>query len=122
MVETVDFGSRKWKWELRKAKMKQGAINLANGVRRNSDVIIMLAPTMALGIKGVTKITSKAIQHHTVKKEIDFKQRTIYDHSLGRYVELKRKLTPAQALTIEERRASGEKLHMILNDMGLLKK
>ena len=36
--------------------------------------------------------------------------------------ELKRKLTPEQALTIEERRANGEKLHMILNDMNLLKK
>ena len=70
MVKSVDFGSKKWKWELRKAKMKQGAIELVNGIRRNSDVIIMLAPTVALGIKGVTKITSKAIQHHTVKRRL----------------------------------------------------
>lgn len=121
-IETEEFGSKKWKRELRKAKAKQKLNDFCEMVRENKDVIIPLIPVVTVVVDRVAKVTTKVIQHHKVSKEIDYKQRTIYDHSLGRYVELKRKLTPEQALTIEERRASGEKLHIILNDMGLLKK
>lgn len=105
-----------------KVKVERAARNAYDWIRENPQTA-MMALTAAVGVtKGVTKVTSKAISAHQTSKEIRFKERTIYDRSLGRYVELKRKLSPAEALSIEERRANGEKLHVILNDMNLLKK
>lgn len=88
----------------------------------NKELAIIGIPAVVAITKGITNMISKSITANTVNKEIRFKERTIYDRSLGRYVELKRPLTPTEALTIEERRASGEKLHEILNDMKLLKR
>lgn len=94
----------------------------AGFIRDNRDVLILTVPAAVAVATGVTKVTSKAIGAYAVNKEIKYKERTIYDHSLGRYVELKKPLTATQALSIEERRAAGEKLHVILDDMKLLKK
>lgn len=99
-IEIVDFQK-----EQRRRDRKQAIKNTLNGIagfiRENQDVLLLTIPAAV--------------------EEIRFKERTIYDHSLGRYVELKKKLTAEQALTIEERRAAGEKLHVILDDMKLLK-
>lgn len=119
-METVDLREAKWRYRWNSIKEK-----CHNGVKwcvENKELAIPAAVLATTSIKGVTRITSKMIQNHAVNKEIAFKERTIYDHSLGRYVELKKPLTNAQALTIEERKAQGEKLHVILNDMGLLKR
>lgn len=75
----------------------------------------------ALGATGIG-VAKKVMNTYNTHAEIKFKERTIYDRSLGRYVELKKPLNARQALEIEERRANGEKLHMILNDMKLLKR
>ena len=119
-VEIVDFEK-----EQRRRERKQALSNTWNGfanfVRSNMDVLIIAVPATVAVVGGVTKVASKAISAYTLNREINFKERTIYDHSLGRYVELKRPLSAAQSLTIEERRANGEKLHMILADMNLLK-
>lgn len=120
--KAMDFRTKEQKRADRKNAIRQSWNNFASFVRDNSDVLIIVVPAVAATVGGVCKVTSKAIASHTLNKEIAFKERTIYDHSLGRYVELKRPLTAAQSLTIEERKAGGEKLHMILNDMGLLKR
>ena len=105
-----------------KVKAKRVANEVYWWIKENPQTDLMALTSMVGITKGVTKVTSKVISAHQTNKEIRFKERTIYDRSLGRYVELKHKLSPAEALTIEERRANGEKLHVILNDMGLLKK
>ena len=116
-METIDFETMKK--ELKKEELKRKLKKPIEMIRNNANVIIPLAAAVSLE---TSKLIRECMRHHRTNKEIKYKERTIYDHSLGRYVELKRKLTPEQALTIEERRANGEKLHMILNDMNLLKK
>ena len=106
----------------RRAALRDTWDRFAGFVRDNQDVLLLTIPAAVATTTGVCKVTSKLIGAHTVNKEIRYKERTIYDHSLGRYVELKKPLTAAQALTIEERRAAGEKLHTILDSMNLLKK
>ena len=117
-MQTVDCRTTKQKLldvkEGIKRKTKQGL----EFIKENPGSI----PIICTAIGGVTRVTSKAISSRATTKEIEFRQRTIYDRSLGRYVELKRPLTTRQAIEIEERRASGEKLHMILDSMNLLKR
>lgn len=119
-METVDL--REAKWRYRWGKVKEKASDGLKWVVENKDVAVPLIIAGSTAAQGVVKITCKLLQNRAVNKEIDYKERTIYDRSLGRYVELKKPLTNAQALTIEERRADGEKLISILDDMRLLKK
>ena len=119
-IEIVDFKKEARRRE-RKEAIKSKWNEFAWWFRQNQDILIIAIPAGVAVVGGATKVASKAIKTHNLNKEIKFKETTIYDHSLGRYVQLKHKLTPAQALTIEERRANGEKLHMILEDMKLLK-
>lgn len=120
-VYTIDPRTRKEKVDDFKAKAKGKFNDVVQWIKENKDVICLVGPIVCTVVGGTTRVISKTIQRHTLDKEIDFKQRTIYDRSLGRYVELKRALTPDQALIIEERRSQGEKLSMILDSMGLLK-
>lgn len=87
----------------------------------NKEVLIALAPAAIAVVAGSSKIVSSTIRNHAVNKEIRYHERTIYDRSLGRYVELRRKLSNSEALLIEERRNRGEGLMAILQDMHLLK-
>lgn len=57
----------------------------------------------------------------TVKLSNDYKDRHIYDPSLGHYWELNRKLNNREWQEIERRLANGEKYGQILSSMGVLK-
>lgn len=118
----VDMRTKEQKREDRRQARRRHFNEFCEDVRRNKDVALVLTPVVIGVVAGVTKVATKAINAYSVNREISFKQRTIYDRSLGRYVELKRPLTSAEALTIEERRLNGEKLHQILEDLGLLKR
>ena len=122
MIKTYDFRTKEQKRADRKAARKAWIDSKIGWIRENKDVLVFVVPGMITVLSCGTKCFTKVMANHTLNKEIQFKERTIYDHSLGRYVELKRPLTAAQALSIEERRAGGERLHTILNDMGLLKR
>jgi hypothetical protein len=117
----VDMRTKEQKREDRREARRRRFNDFCEDVRRNKDVILIMSPFVIGGIAAVTKVTCKALNAYSVNKEVRFKQCTIYDRSLGRYIELKRPLTSAEALTIEERRLNGEKLHKILEDLGLLK-
>ena len=118
----VDMRTKEQKREDRRQARRARFNEFCDDVRRNKDVILVMTPVVVGGIAAVAKVTTKALNTYKVNQEIGFKQRTIYDRSLGRYVELKRPLTSAEALTIEERRLNGEKLNQILDDLGLLKR
>ena len=121
-VIDVDMRSKEQKREDRRQARRQKFNDFCEDMRKNKDIIIVMTPVVIGGLAAVAKVTSKALNAYSVNKDIAFKQRTIYDRSLGRYVELRRPLTSAEALTIEERRLNGEKLTQILDDLGLLKK
>ena len=108
----------KVKWAMKKEQAKRKVHETIDWANKNRELVVtVMVPASIAAMNCI----AKSARNHAVNKEIRFKERTIYDHSLGRYVELKRPLRANEALTIEERRANGEKLHMILNDMGLLK-
>lgn len=118
----LDFRTKEQKREEFKMKAKRKLDGTIQWIRENQDVLIIVAPVVTVVAGKTIGLASNAIKLHRTNKEIDYKERMIYDHSLGKYAELKKPLTAVQALTVEERRANGEKLHTILNDMGLLKK
>lgn len=120
--DEVDLRTKEQKKFESQMKWKKRVDTVFGFVRENKDVLICVVPPVTAAIAGTTKVASKLIGAHTVNKELKDQERRIYDHSLGRYTYLRRPLRPAEALTIEERRAAGEKLNMILQDMGLLKK
>jgi hypothetical protein len=119
-VEVVNFDK-----ELKRRQGRERAIEhwnqFAGFVRSNQDVLVFAVPATLTVIGGGTKVLSKIIANRTAEREIRFKERTIYDRSLGRYVNLKRPLRAHEALEIERRRMNGEKLNAILADMRLIK-
>lgn len=119
-VEYVNF-DKEAKRRHRKEQLSQAWDEFRDFVRDNQDVLVFTVPAAVTILGGGSKLLSKAIAHHTSAKEIRFKERTIYDRSLGRYVQLKRPLKAREALEIERRRRAGERLNSILNDMRLIK-
>ena len=79
-------------------------------------------PIVLAAVKGGQKVITNASRAYTVEKEIRFRQCSIYDRSMGRYIELKRPLTDYEAMIIEERRHNGEGLMAILSSMNLVKR
>lgn len=96
--------------------------NLKNGLKWVKENPEFGIPVVLVTVKGATKIVSGATRAYTENKLIRFRQRTIYDRSMGRYIELRRPLTDTEALIIEERRQNGERLMPILQSMKLLKR
>lgn len=127
MTKTLDFESfkkgleKEEKRRKKKEALKNAYDKSVRWVRSNTDILAMVIPAGIAVVGGTSKVVSKAISNHKLNKEIAFKNKTIYDHSLGRYVHLRHQLTSKESLEIERRRSNGEKLHTILNDMKLLK-
>lgn len=121
MITFAQFEKERKRRE-RRQKIEDSLGWLSGLIRDNKELAIIGIPAAVAITKGITNAIGKTVSANATKREIQFKERTIYDRSLGRYVELKRPLTPTEALIIEERRARGEKLHEILNDMRLLKR
>ena len=86
--------------------------------KRNKEDIIRLAPyVVAIGIPTVNAVRKYVI---TAKQE-SLMTRHIYDRSAGHYWILRKKPTQAQWSIIDQRKAQGESLYVILSDMNLLK-
>lgn len=115
---------KKFEKEAKKRQRKEKKKKMVNdGIkffRENQDVIIMVTPVALFVIGKSFSILSKALSAYKLDREIHFKEHTIYDRSLGRYVTLKKKITTDQALEIESRKQAGEKLNTILKDMKLI--
>ena len=80
--------------------------------------IMVVAPVVIGGIATTAKVIGKSVN---LNKEQNLKEKFVYDTSLGHYWELRQKLTNSQWTEIERRRANGETLGQILNDMKVLK-
>lgn len=121
----MDKNIKDFQKEAKKREMKQKFQTMVNDglswVNRNKENIAIVTAVGIPVAKGGVKLISKAMVNHKLNKEIDFKERHIYDRSLGRYTELKHKLSKKEALEIERRKNGGEKLNIILDSMGLLK-
>lgn len=121
-IKTPSDKTFKEKFQDWKICQEQKAWQAWEWIKANRDDLVWLVPAAVVAGKGVTKVASSVVRNHAVNKEIRYHQRTIYDRSLGRYIELRRPLTNAEALIIEDRRRNGEGLTMILQSMHLLKR
>ena len=125
----IDFEELKKKGAKRKekrkeeiqSKMKDFECWVANNPQLASILIpggIMLGGAL---IKGGVSLGKSAIQNSTAKAQNRVDDRRIYDPSEGFYWNLKRDLNTSQKLELERRKADGESMGQILEDMRVLK-
>lgn len=87
-------------------------------VNDNKELIIVLGPVV---IGGATKLIMSASKHVQQSKEEELKNLYCYDRSLGHYWKLRRELTNSEWVEIDKRKANGERLADILDDLKVLK-
>lgn len=110
-------GEEKWTDKL-KCDLKYSCHKVKNWCKGHTGEIMVFGPLVISGMFGLTK---GIIKHANLRKTENMKNLFCYDTSLGRYWELRRKLTNKDWLAIERRRANGEKLGEILEDLRVLK-
>lgn len=119
MAEIIDFkvkNDSKFKKFMRDLKWK--AIDVKDYVIEHKETVIPAAIGAIGTIGTITKVVGKRV---TLSKEQRIKDRYIYDRSLGRYVEVKRKLNQKDLANIAKRKKDGERVTDILLDMNLVK-
>ncbi len=111
--------------EAKKRERKEWFYNKLNDiscwVKNNKEAIAIVAPAICVGAKGIVYIGKQVSRNRILNKERRLKELFVYDHSLGKYLELKKPLKSYQMKTILSRRENGEHLSTILYDMNLLK-
>ena len=115
--DVIDFDEIKW--ELRKRKVKTFFKELPGKtvkfVNEHGKELAAAIPTAVIIGRKLSKI-------HDDRKEQYHRDREIYDYSLHRWCELKRKMTQKEELEFKERRRKGETVYDILNSMRILKR
>lgn len=92
--------------------------NIGRWVDNNKEIILILGPAALGTVTTVAKVVSKHTQQH---KEKDLKELYCYDRSLGHYWKLRRELTNAEWIEIDQRKKNGERLSDILYELKVLK-
>lgn len=105
------------KWEKFKSDLKCKYIVAKDWCIRNKEVVIAVAPAVIGGFFEIVKIASKKDARD---EEKELKELYIYDRSMGHYWKLRRRLTNAEYREIERRKAEGETMGEILEDMRVL--
>lgn len=99
-----------------KAWLKNRWTDVSEWCRENKAIAIPVA------ISAGGFIIKTVVKHVNLSRAEDLKDLYVYDTSLGHYWELRKKLSNSQWLEIESRKAAGEKLGDILDDLKVLKK
>ena len=119
----VDFNKQAKKIK-RKKKREERWNKILNWCKNNPEYTALFLSTasgiVVFVVKGVVSITKQTIKTKNLKKEEDLKNLYCYDRSLGHYWSLKRELTNAEWLAIDERKKNGERLSDILKDLNVL--
>ena len=106
------------KWERFKRKAKDSFETAKDWCIYHKEDLMVYIP---MGIAGVTGIAKFVGRQRRISMERKLKDLYVYDRSMGRYVELKRKLNQKDLIQISSRRKCGEKLTDILIDMKLVR-
>lgn len=110
-----------WRPEGFKEKFKVNARKVLVWTKENWEIVTVIGiPVVAGSVKGISAIFRNAAKRKTLRQEQDLKELYIYDRSLGMYHKLRKKINNSQALEIKRRKASGEKLAVILSSMKVL--
>lgn len=96
--------------------------NAKRWMANNKEIVIVMGPIVVGGaisiVKTVTRGVSRSMNN---RKEEQLKNLYCYDRSLGHYWKLRREVSNNEWLKINQRKAAGEKLGDILEEMKLLK-
>lgn len=114
-----DYKKLSWKiqYQQLKAEAKVKAKKAWVWIVDNNEVSL---PLIGMAIGGGVKLAKYHRYKKRINKEEELKDLYCYDRSLGHYWKLRRKLTNAEWLEINERKANGENLGDILRDMRVL--
>lgn len=118
--ETIDVTEEfnKINSERKESKLIQMKDNIVNWCKEHKGLALGIAVSGAKLLQTLAKVGGRAYNKHL---DIRAKDLRCYDASLGRYWELNRKLTNKDWLKIDRRKARGERLGDILEDLHLLK-
>lgn len=120
-MEVIDMRTRKEKVEAFKWNMKEKISRCLEWAEEHPRTTIAIIGFTSFVIKEtVTCVTKTATAKATISEQ-RFKERSIYDRSIGGYVELRRKMTTAEIVEFDRRRDNGERTIQILDDMNLLR-
>lgn len=121
MKKVFEVNSLKWHLYNLKWKAKDTARKTWTWIVDNKEMIVILLPVAIGGVKLVTVVVKGIAKNANLKQAEAVKNLYCYDTSLGKYWELKRKLSNQEWLLVEQRRAAGEKLGTILSSINVLK-
>lgn len=112
--------------EMKKAQRKQKREKFFNDaknwINNNTQVVLVLGPIVIGGVFSLVKMTTRGITKQIqLHKEDELKTLYCYDRSLGHYWKLRRKLKNSEWVQIDKRKANGERLADILEDLKVLK-
>ena len=107
--------------EEKKRKFRQRVESVGNWITRNAPTILVLAPVAIAAVNTATNLVVGVGRRMEVAEEKDRREHSCYDRSEGHYWDLKRKLTNSDWEEINERKANGERMGDILDDMDVLK-
>ena len=91
-----------------------------NWVSQNKEVAIAAIPFAIVGLKTAGNAIHSLNRKSDLRKEQELKDLYIYDRSLGKYHKLRRPMRTSEMLELDRRKANGESMICILNDMRLL--
>ena len=106
-------------------KLQEKRKDFENWYNQNKELAMVVIPIVggcgvAL-VKGVSHLGKAAIRRSNLKREQNIRELYCYDNSLGHYWVLRRKLTNAEWIEIDNRKRNGERLSNILSDLRVLK-
>ena len=113
----------KGRWNTFKYKAKETSRKVGKAVCEWAEENPQAASAIVVGtVLGCVKIGKTMAKDHAAKSEQHWKDTHIYDHSIGRYVELRRKLKSNEyAKVLERKETTGKSISVVLGEMGFLK-
>ena len=107
------------RWDTFKINAKMRFQDFKIWCYNNRDIVVPIAITAITA--GVPFIVKKAFKFRELRKTENLKNLYCYDRSLGHYWKLRRELSNDEWVLIDKRKANGERLADILDELKVLK-
>ena len=124
MGAVVDFNKMKIEKESWFGRVKDKVVYKAKQLywwaHDNPGEAAIAASVITAAISGSVKIVKGAIRTRNINQETYNKERYVYDHSLGTYLKVNRRLNNNDIIEINRRMAEGKRKSEVLSEMGLL--
>lgn len=88
----------------------------------NKELTIAFLTAAGIAVREGVKMANSVSRRIDAKQEERHKELEIYDHSIGKWQELRRPMKLNETIEFDRRKQNGESTVQILNDMGLLRR